>query len=967
MSATNLISLRRWIWGAFAKSALIPLLLVETLLIAVYLLTNGAIREAQIDYLRENALTDLQYSAKNEGRIIDEQLTNLGALTDLYRNLTAKALQNDPIGTTEELMTTDDGVRYSPKDLGGAAVFYANGTPLARQDLAKVARLESITPLMKQLKEQQPLIASVYFNSWDSLNYIYPWFSTQDQYPHDMVIPNYNFYYLADATHNPGRNVVWTDVYLDPAGQGWMMSAVAPVYRDDFLEGVSGMDITVGSILQQIEQLSVPWSGYAMLISNDLRIMAMPSSGEADFGLDELTGHSYEEAIRSELFKPADFDLRTRNETRELAKIIATQPEGIQSIILGERVHWVAWTTIKKTGWRLLTVVDEVDIFSQTNALAGHYQQLGYWMIVCLIGFYLLFFAFMWMRALRLSSQLRAPITRVSQMLSEIGQGQRQPMQVSSHIYELNEMASHATALGEQLEQGAQLRVMAQQRLDLVLDCATEGLWEYDLNSRSVALSRRFCQRFSLPSGELSGEQFLTRVHVDDQVSIRQAYERIRSGHNRVYKSEFRFSDASGCYHWLLSRGRVLEDDPHSGLPSLVAGTYVDIDEIKIIEAQLRDATLQAQSASEAKSRFISSMSHELRTPLNAIQGFAQLMTMKRNPSDQTEDDDYLDEILLASRHLKHLVGDILDWSNTQTYQMPLDLQALNISSVMRECAELIRAEAQEQRLQFNLVLPDEMLWVRADPQRLRQVLINLLSNAIKYNRPEGHLTLSYQVVGGYVRLMVEDSGLGIDAHLQGKLFEPFQRLGRENTAIPGTGIGLSLCREFAQRMDAQMGLHSELGRGSRFWIELALLDRATLPAAVPHQESRLTTANLPHLLYVEDDSASQLLVRKALADFAQVQVVGTGHLALQRIFEESPALVLLDFHLPDMDGDALLNQLRAHPSTRNVAVILLSATPDIEHLLALNCQGVLSKPVDLGELRLLVRKLLSEVHVNDV
>ena len=965
LPATNLIGLRRWIWGAFAKSALIPLLLVETVLIAVYLLTNGAIREAQIDYLRENALTDLQYSAKHEGRIIDEQLTNLGALTDLYRNLTAKALQDEPVGTAEALMLTVDGVRYSPKDLGAAAVFYANGTSPAHQDLAKVARLESLSPLMEQLKERQPLIASVYFNSWDSLNYIYPWFSTQDQYPHDMVIPDYNFYYLADASHNPARKVVWTDVYLDPAGQGWMMSAVAPVYRGDFLEGVSGMDITVGSILQQIEQLSVPWSGYAMLVSNDLRIMAMPKSGEADFGLDELTDHSYDEAIRSELFKPEDFNLRTRNETRELAKIIAAQPEGIQSIILGERVNWVAWTTIKQTGWRLLTVVDEANIFKQTNALAGRYQQLGYLMIAGLIVFYLLFFAFMWIRTLRLSGELRSPITKITQMMSEIGQGHRQPLQVSSHIYELNEMARHATAFGEQLERSAQSRAIAQQRLDLVLESATEGLWEHSFISGRVTLSRHFCQRFGLLDTELSHKQFLQRVHVDDLSSIKQAYERVRAGHDEVYKSEFRFSDASGCYHWLLSRGRVLEHDSSNGMASLIAGTHVDIDELKQIEAQLRDATLQAQSASEAKSRFISSMSHELRTPLNAIQGFAQLMTMKRKASEQTEDTDYLDEILLASRHLNHLVGDILDWSSIQTHQAHLDLQAVDIGSLMSECAELTRGEAQEQHLQFHLVLPDEPLRVRADPQRLRQVLINLLSNAIKYNRPEGHVTLSYQVTGGCVRLMVEDNGLGIDAHLQEKLFEPFQRLGRENTAIPGTGIGLSLCREFAQRMQAQMGLHSERGIGSRFWIELALLDRVTLSAAGSRPESQLTKVNLPHLLYVEDDSASQLLVRKALADLAQVHVVGTGHLALQRIIDEPPALLLLDLHLPDMDGDTLLNQLRADPTTRNLPIVLLSAAPDIAHLLALDCQGTLSKPLDLDELRALVRELLSEVPVD--
>jgi len=310
-------------------------------------------------------------------------------------------------------------------------------------------------------------------------------------------------------------------------------------------------------------------------------------------------------------------------------------------------------------------------------------------------------------------------------------------------------------------------------------------------------------------------------------------------------------------------------------------------------------------------------------------------------------------------------VGDILDWSSIQTHKAHLDLQAVDIGSLMSECAELTRGEAQEQRLQFHLVLPDEPLRVRADPQRLRQVLINLLSNAIKYNRPEGHVTLSYQVTGGCVRLMVEDNGLGIDAHLQEKLFEPFQRLGRENTAIPGTGIGLSLCHEFAQRMQGRMGLHSEPGIGSRFWIELALLGRVALPVAGSRPEPQLTKVNLPHLLYVEDDSASQFLVRKALADLAQVHIVGTGHMALQRIIDEPPALLLLDLHLPDMDGDTLLNQLRADPTTRNLPIVLLSAAPDIAQGLALDCQGTLSKPVDLDELRALVRELLSEVPID--
>src|SRR5690606_1515844 len=132
--------------------------------------------------------------------------------------------------------------------------------------------------------------------------------------------------------------------------------------------------------------------------------------------------------------------------------------------------------------------------------------------------------------------------------------------------------------------------------------------------------------RFGLPSSRLSEEQFLQRLHPDDLPRVRASMESMRRGNALRYENEFRFADALGDYHWLLSRGRVLERDPESGYTLLLAGTYVDIDALKRVEAELRQATAQAQAASEAKTHLISGISHELRTPLNAILGFAQLM-----------------------------------------------------------------------------------------------------------------------------------------------------------------------------------------------------------------------------------------------------------------------------------------------------------------------------------------------------
>ncbi|WP_278386837.1 sensor histidine kinase [Stutzerimonas kunmingensis] len=829
MPTSKPIGLRQWIWRAFVRSALIPLVLVETALIAIYLLTNNAIRDAQVEHLRETALNDLQAAVSLESRLISEQLSQVSSLTQLYRNLTAQALQGVAPGQVPELALSDEGVRYSPSDDGGAAVFYSNATAPERHDLQKIARLRQLEPLMKEIEARNPLVASLYFNSWDSFNHIYPWFFTLDQYPADMDIPKYNFYYLADAKHNPSRGVVWTDVYLDPAGHGWMMSATAPVYRGDFLEGVVGIDITVSGILEQIGQVQVPWGGYAMLVSDDLSIMALPEPGEADFGLAELTEHSYLDAIRREVFKPEDFQLDRRPETAELAAAISGASSGVQQVMLGGRPQLVAWTTVAQTGWHLLAVVDEAAVFRQTNALASRYQQIGYLLIAGLVLFYIGFFALMWLRARQLSGALLTPIAGISRMLGEIGVGRWQPEPAQSQIRELDEMCRHTQDIGSRLAYSESERWEAQRRLELVLESATESLWEYDMPNHRLRIRGGMVTRFGLPSGQLSDSEFRRRIHPDDLPQALAQIERVSRGLQQRYEAEYRFADTQGHYHWLLSRGRVLAHDPDTGVAKILAGTHVDIDALKRVEEELRAATLQAQAASEAKGRLLSGISHELRTPLNAILGFAQLMRMDCDDESQSEAAEYLDEILLASRHLNQLLGEILEWSSLQNEPAQLELQAVDVCKLMRECAELVSLEVQQRGLHLQLQLPDEPLQVLAEPRRLRQVLLNLLSNAMKYNVPDGHISLRTETSPGHVRLLVEDTGLGIEPAQQAQVFEPFQRLGRENSMIQGTRIGLSLCLEFARLMNGQLGLHSEPGVGSRFWIELPRLAPAAL------------------------------------------------------------------------------------------------------------------------------------------
>lgn len=967
MPSSSRYPLRQWIWRAFVQSALIPLILVESVLIAVYLLSNQAIRDAQIEHLQETAVKDLASAAQREGQIIDGRLRSIESLVHVYREAAYEALLDTRFQADElehqRHAVTDSGVFYTRSDDGRAASFYANSTPLAQQDHAKAMRLSQLDPLMRSIQQANPLVAALYFNTWDSYNRIYPWFDTPAQYPHDMVIPDYNFYYLADAKHNPERKVMWTEVYLDPAGLGWMMSAIAPVYRGDFLEGVVGLDVTVGQLLGKIAELNVPWQGYAMLVSQDHDIMALPKAGEQDFGLRELTQYSYAEAVRREVLKPEDFNLAKHQDMTVLLQAMKQGDGGVQEVQLGGRNQLVAWSEIPQTGWRLLLVVDEEQIFHDTNQLAERYMQIGYLLIAGLSAFYLLFFGLMWLRSRKLSEQLARPIDGVVDMATSLGQGRYLPAVPDSHITEVSRLAEAVQQAGKQLQASEQERQEAQSILQLVLESTTESLWQVDTRDLTIDLSERFVRRFGLGARHLTLSEFNQRVHPDDVERLRHLRKLFADSREEFFDAEYRYLDCHGQYLWLLTRGKVLTRD-ESGWPLRIAGTHVDITRLKQVQEELRHASLEAHAASQAKSRFLSSMSHELRTPLNAIHGFAQLIEMElQDKQDARLETDYAREIVSASRHLTLLVDDILDLSSIESRRQQLQLQPIEIGALLKGCAELVQPEVQQKHLQLQVMeaaVPP--LFVQGDPRRVRQILLNLLSNAIKYNSPRGMIRMGYEVRADGVRLWVDDTGPGLSSEQQAQLFQPFQRIGRESSNIPGTGIGLVLCRELATLMNGEIGVRSEPGVGSRFWLDIpsaASPDGQADEAAVAPAQ---TVKSLVQVLCGEDHPACMKILQASLRGFAEVRGVGSCQRVLAELQDSEPALVLLDIDLPDGNGLDILDAMRAEPRLRDVPVMVISAVADdrlFEDARSRGASACLSKPVDLQEVRQVALGLL--------
>ncbi|MGE0483713.1 MAG: ATP-binding protein [Gammaproteobacteria bacterium] len=439
------------IWRAYARAALLPLLCVEVLLVLVYLWTNAAIREANIEHMREVANQGLLRATSSEARTVGLRLQAPERLIEVLRRKTARvAGSRAEVQAAERArhVRADNGVIHTNADNGGAAAFYSAVNPTGPEQMEKLLQLARIDDTLADVVAADPLVVQAYYNTYDSANRIYPYFDTLAQYDAHLDIPDYNFYYEADAAHDPGRGVVWTDAYVDPAGQGWMTSVIAPVYQGDFLEGVVGLDVTIDTVVEQVLGLALPWQGYALLIDREGFILAMPAAAERDLGLAELKHHDYATAVTAEARKPDEFRLAAH--LPALSAAMAAASEGVRQVVLGSG-KIVAWSRIEGSGWHLLTVVDEDEVYAEARQIEARYKRLGYLIIAAMVAFYALFFSYLYWRARLMSREIAEPLGRLSATARAIGTGAYDQRPKLSGVVELDDALQQLVAMGREL------------------------------------------------------------------------------------------------------------------------------------------------------------------------------------------------------------------------------------------------------------------------------------------------------------------------------------------------------------------------------------------------------------------------------------------------------------------------------------------------------------------------------------
>ncbi len=540
-----------------------------------------------------------------------------------------------------------------------------------------------------------------------------------------------------------------------------------------------------------------------------------------------------------------------------------------------------------------------------------------------------------------------------------------------------------------ELSERARDLARTKERLGLAMDGSSLVLWEWDLASQRVFLSERWNDIVGGPPGEttITLAQFMEIVHPDDRARVSQAVDGLFSGRSQSYGIEHRVRTLEGQWRWIQSRGKLVEQGQAGGSLRAI-GTHVDITERKATEQEITRAKEAAEAANRAKSQFLANMSHEIRTPLNGVLGMTDLLLDSALGEEQRS---LAEAARRSGRHLLQLTNDVLDFSKGEVGKLRLERIAFDPRASLDEVAQLFADTARRKGVALKCTVSELVpAQLRGDPVRFMQIAFNLVGNAVKFTE-EGHVRVMLGVRGERVAgsalplaLVVSDTGVGIGAEAQAKVFEAFTQADESTTRrFGGTGLGLSIVRQLARLMGGEVRMTSAPGVGTRLEVDI-LMDAMPGPgeagaAHVAAGEPSISGAQAQHgsppdtpsfsgarVLLAEDNPVNQMVAAGLLKSAGcRVDIAADGNEALACLERDRYQLVLMDCHMPDRDGYETAAAWRRReqeaglPRVPIVAVTAHAMEGDRERCLGAGMDGYLPKPFEKTHFLAVLRSFL--------
>ena len=441
----------------FFRYSLIPILVVEVALLVLYFSINAYISFKNTGLLLEKAQSHTEEVLENESKFISDKLNEVSRLAKVLQFEHQAIIKNPkkfgfPNGEPT-FEVASNGVFYKTNKIG-ASLYYSSNTKIGEKELIKAKYTEAMDITLQSLVDTNANIVATYFNSWDDMNRLYPFIdNVSEQYGHHINMEDYNFYYLADLKHNPKKEPVWTGAYLDPAGNGWMLSCIVPIYNNDFLEGVTGIDITIDSFVKNILNRKLPYNANLFMVDKNGMIIAMSEKIENLLGLKELKEHLYTDAILKTIEKPEEFNILKNNSpfASHFKKLIEENKTSASFNIDG-REYLTLEQNVEETDWKLMILIDKSEIFDSIIYLKNLSNKIGYFAIGFLLLFYVVFFYLLIKRINIFAEDITKPIIQLSEQTSKITQTDTKIEILNTDVSEINQLNINFSRMMNELD-----------------------------------------------------------------------------------------------------------------------------------------------------------------------------------------------------------------------------------------------------------------------------------------------------------------------------------------------------------------------------------------------------------------------------------------------------------------------------------------------------------------------------------